>query len=186
MGSFRIWFFRFLVAVAASLMILSFAMPWWTVDLMVPEHVVPPDTIRIYGFGLQHDLVELRPFIEADETPFYQTVLAWVFVGVSVSLILFSTWLKGRKSNFLLGGFGLIYILYVFIAIYVVIAGRIDDFGIALTGWSSQTYTQDFDVSVTHFASFEPGYYLAYAAGGLCLFFAILRNRIIGKTKPED
>ena len=115
----RVWLFRGLVAAAAGLMMVSFIMPWWTANLDVVAEFKDP--IRIYGHGLQHDLVDLREYIIQDETPFYQTVLAWVFVAVSAGLILLSSWLKGRKGSWLLGGIGLIFISYTAIAVFVVI-----------------------------------------------------------------
>lgn len=183
MGNRRVWFFCGLVAVAAGLMMTSAITPWWTCTIDIPEgeSVVPKLLhVGIYEYGLQHDLVELRSYIEADETPFYQTVLAWVYIAASVGLILFSTWLKGSKGRWLLGGIGLVYIAYAAIAAFVVIANRTADFGISLQGQSIIPET----VNVLVHASLRFGYYLAYAAGGMCIVLALLRNKIIGKPKP--
>ena len=101
MSRFRLWLFRGLVAIAAGLMIASFIMPWWIADI-THKIMGPIATIKVYSYGLSHNLVELADYIAADETPFYQTVLAWVYLAASVGLILFSTWLKGRKGSWLL------------------------------------------------------------------------------------
>ncbi|NVM23351.1 MAG: hypothetical protein HWN68_16395 [Desulfobacterales bacterium] len=173
----RVWLFRGLVAIAAILILVSFIMPWWICTI---SEVPAKDPIRIYGYGLRHSLVELRSYIEADETPFYQTVLAWVYLAASVGFLLYSTWLKGGKGRWLLGGIGLIYVAYATIAV-TWIAIRTGDFGISLLGWSSRTYTF---VVVSHFASLQVGYYLAHGAGLTCIALALLRNKITGKPKP--
>ena len=183
MGNRRVWLLRGLVAVAVGLMITSAIMPWWICTITIPyEEISKPLHIEIYQYGLQHDLVQLRDHIEADETPFYQTVLAWVYIAASVGLILYSTWLKGRKGKWLLGGIGFSYIAYAAIAV-IWIAIRTGDFGIKLLGLSSQSYEGTVYVSVSHNASLEPGYYLAYAAGLLCIALALLGNKITGRPK---
>ncbi len=183
MSSFRVWLFRVLVAIAASLMIASFIMPWWiaeiTHDIMVGLHGI----IEVYSYGLSHNLVEFADYVAADETPFYQTVLAWVYLAVSAGLILLSTWLKGRKGRWLLGGTGLIYIAYAAIAAFIVIANRTGDFGILLQGWSTMKGGGGFEQhTVNVFTSLQFGHYLAYAAGGLCITLALLRDTIVGKS----
>ena len=174
--NYRLWLFRSLVAIAVGLMIASFIMPWWTANVFAPNNVNIPDAIRIYGHGLQHDLIQLREYVEADETPIEQTVLAWVYMAVSAGLIMFSTWLKGGKGRWLLGGLGLIYIAYAAIAAFVVISGRLGDWGFSLQGWS---YLEEIDAGIN--ASLRFGYYLSYIAGGLCIILALLRGIIAGR-----
>jgi hypothetical protein len=184
MGGFRLWLFRVLVAIAASLMIASFTMPWWigeiTHEIMVGLHGI----IEVHSYGLNHNLVELAEFLAADETPVYQTVLAWIYLVVSVGIILFSTWLKGNKGRWLLGGIGLIYIAYAAIAAFMVIANRTADVGIPMQGVSTfQVEGGGFEVqSVIISTGLQFGYYLAYAAGGLCLALALFRDIIVGKS----
>jgi hypothetical protein len=169
-----------MVALAAVLMMVSFAMPWWSVHI---SEVPFKDAVTIYGYGFRHNLVELRTYVVGDETPLYQTVLAWVYVALSAVLMLFSTWLKGAKGRILLGCIGLSYIAYAVVAIFVVTAGRIADFNISLLGSSSMIYHYVIDVVVGYDAGLRPGYYLAYAAGGMCLLLAVVRNFITGSAK---
>lgn len=184
MSNQRLWLYRGLVAITAGLMIASALMPWWTCTIDVP-YVGPatPLLVEIYQHGLSHNMVELRDYVAADETPLYQTVLAWVYIAVSVGLILYSTRLKGNKGRWLLGGIGLVYIAYAAIAIFVVVANRIADFDISLTGWSSTVYQDVVDVTISYFASLETGYYLAYVAGAMCIVLALFRDRITGRAK---
>ena len=139
MGNQKVWLFRGLVAVAAGLMMLAFTMPWWTANFSEEVNVPGTGNIWIYGWGLRHNLSQLAVYIAEDITPFYQTVLAWIYIAVSVGLIFFSTWLKGRLGKLLLGDIGLIYISYAAIAAFVVIANRTAGFGISLQGLSIMT-----------------------------------------------
>lgn len=177
MSSIRVWLFRGLVAIAAGLMVTSAIMPWWIADV-VPEQEVVPFTIEVYQYGIPRDLGS--EYISSDITPFYQTMLAWVYLAASVGLILFSAWLRGRKGRWLLGGIGLIYIAYAAIAAFVVIANRAADFGVPLQG--SAAYYEVTFIDINTRLTF--GYYLAHASGLMCIALALLRNKITGKPKP--
>lgn len=172
MGSWRLWLFRGLVAIIAGLMIASFIMPWWIADFGGGH------TVNIYGYGLSHNLEELASYVAGDITPFYQTVLAWIYLTASVGLILFSTWLRGRKGQLLLGGIGLIHIAYVAIAVFVVISGRLADFDISLQGWST---LGESIMTASVYTTLRFGYYLTYVAGGMCIALALLRDIIVGR-----
>ncbi len=184
MSSSRVWLFRGLVAVTASMMVTSFTMPWWIANLsgVAIENTVITMTLRIYAYGFypaEFPFIGLG-YLAEDVTPFYQTVLAWVYITASVGLILYSTWLKGVKGRWLLGCVGLIYIAYATIAAFVVIASRTSDFGISLQGYSVilQLGTQ-----IPVEANLPFGYYLAHTSGLMCIALALLRNKIIGKSK---
>jgi hypothetical protein len=165
-------------------MIISFALPWWSassIDIYaVTSQFSLTNAIRIYGYGLQHDLIGLREYIAADETPLYQTILAWVYMTASAGLALGSTWFINRRSQILLGGIGLIYIIYVSVAVFIVITGRLSDFGLSLQGLSGYDETT---YSLRMNANLGFGYYLAYASGGACIVLALLRDLIIGRAK---
>ena len=177
MVSIKPWLFRLLVAMAAGLMVVSAVRVWWTGEI-IHTFAGYIDTIKVYQYGVPRAPIE----IAGDITPLYQIVLAWAYIAASVGLMLWSTWLKGKKGQLLLGGIGLIYIAYAAIAAFVVISGRLADFGASLLGWSDITiapYSEPFQL----FGSLHLGYYLAYAAGGVCIVLALLRNMIVGKSK---
>jgi len=176
-ASWRVWLYRVLSAIACGLMLVSFIMPWWTAHI---TEVPSMDAIRIYGYGLRHSLHELRSYIAEDETPLYQTILAWIYVAVSIGSIMLSTWLKGNKGKWLLGSIGLIYIAYVAVAVFVVVAGRTGDLGISLQGWS--TFRGEAGVADIR-ASLRLGYYLAYSAGLACVLLALSRDAITGERR---
>ena len=180
MSNFRVWLFRGLVAAAAGLMVTSVIMPWWTANILTPRVGPEPEilVINIYQYGIPRS--PSAGYWATDVTPFYQTVLAWIYIAASVGLILFSTWLKGRKGQFLLGGVGLIYIAYAAIAAFVVIAGRTGDFGISLQGLSAFKHQGHELIAI---ASLRFGYYLAYASALTCIALALFRDTIVGRAK---
>ena len=181
MIDFRIWLYRGLVSGAAGLMVISFIKPWWIGDLSGQIGYI--GTIKIHAYGFSHNLEYLPEYLVADVTPFYQTVLAWVYLVTSVGLILYSTWLRGRKARWLLGGAGFIYIAYAAIAI-IWIAIRTGDIGlgIPLQGYG---FILERGRRVDIGTSLQFGCYLAYGAGLMCIALALLRNIITGKLKPD-
>jgi hypothetical protein len=180
------WIFRLLVAIGCGLMIASFAMPWWIasrMDIMsLNGSSSIPNAISIYGFGLQHKLVQLASFLTGDETPLYQTVLAWVYVAVSICLAMIGTYLKGLKGTFLLGLAGLGYIAYAAASMFMVVSNRLTIYGFALQGESTAFVS---GTMITMHAGFAPGYYLAFAAGGWFILLALVRN-ILKKYKRNN
>ena len=169
MGISRKWLFPVLVACAAGLMIASFIMPWW-----IGKFGGGTESINIYGWGLRHSLVYLASYVDSDITPLWQTILAWIYVGLSVVLALFSTRLGKRKGSLLLGIIGAGLIVYAFVAVHMVITNRLADFWIPLEGF---VLIQD---GVSIHAKLQPGYILAYIAGGIWLGLAVVRG-VAGK-----
>ncbi len=171
-----------LILVGIGLIITSFMMPWWSCDV---SEVPGESNVTIYGWGLRHELVDLRQYVIEDETPQYQTVLAWVYVGASCGLALSCIYLRNKIGSILLGVIGLSVILYAIIAAFVVISNRYADFGMSvanvpfpLQGWVSfKVLVQN----VTLFSTLRAGYYLAYAAGAAfisaSIFHAVMIRR---------
>jgi hypothetical protein len=155
-------------------------MPWWICNIDVPGAEAKAVHVWIYAYGLRHDFIQLRGYIMADETPFYQTALAWLFIIACAGIVLWSAWNKSTKARMLLAGAGLLYIAYAAIAIFIVVQNRLADFGIALFGWSSNVFGDTVEVAVFHFAALQKGFYLANIAGVMCLVLAVFRNQIGG------
>jgi hypothetical protein len=179
----KLWVYRILVAVAAGLMLASFIMPWWTADIFSSTQELNKDGIRIYGWGLQHNFVALRDYILQDETPVYQIVLAWIYMGLNVSLIMFSTWIKGNKGRWILLGIGLAYIIYALVATHIVIANRLAEYGFSLEGWNY--FQENYGTSAGIKASLRFGYYLACIAGGMSVALALLHGIFQVKSGRE-
>jgi hypothetical protein len=177
MAKRRVWFFRGLVAIAAALMVVSVIMPWWTCIIEHSQYGYQ-GTITIYQYGIPNAPLE----IAGDITPLYQTLLALTYIMVSVGLMIWSTRLETRKGQLLLGGIGLSFIVYAAVAAFVVIAQRVADFGGVLQGYSEiRAVAYQEPVIIT--TSLRFGYYLAYAAGGMCLVLALLQNVILDRPR---
>jgi hypothetical protein len=170
-NSQRIWLFRFLVLIASVLMLISFIKPWW-IGRFDATH-----TIRIYGWGLRDNMVSLASYLARDVTPLWKIMLAWIYVGISITLALFSTWLKRWWGSLLLGITGLGLISYAAVAINIVVKSRLMDFGIQLQGFASVQHV------VSVYATLQKGYYLAYVAGGIMVILSLLRGFIMGKQQ---
>jgi hypothetical protein len=156
-------------------MITSFAMPWWQASQLevrsYTSNISVTNAITIYGFGLRHNLTQLASYIKSDVTPLYQTVLAWIYIAVSVFLALVSTWLGRIKGTLLLGFIGIGYIVYAAAAGFLVIPQRLGAYGFALRGLST---IYNAGAAVTMQANLSPGYYMAFITGGLFIILAVL------------
>ncbi len=180
----RIWIFRMLVIASSALMISSFYMPWW-IAVFTKGLSSSTGSVDIYGWGLSHSLTLLAGYVTEDVTPLYQSIIAWVYMGISVCLALGSTWLKSKKGQLILGGIGAVYMLYTAIAVFVVISNRIAYDHIPLQGSTVITLQNQMDF-ITVESGLCPGYYLAYAAGGLLIVLALIRGMIAGKTTKKS
>ncbi len=165
-----IWLLRSVGLVALGLVIYSFSRPWWICSFMDGHF------IKIYGWGLSHNLESLAIAVRNDVTPRWQVVLAWAYVGVSCLLALLSTWMKRFAGALLLGFIGIGFIAYPIIAIYTVISHRIADFGISLQGFSIVQGTIHVNSYLTHW------HYLSIAGGIILVILAVSQS--IMKRNP--
>ncbi len=78
-GSWRLWLFRGLVAIAAGLMIASFTMVWWNAHVEYSGGYYQRKSESM-AMAFVTTLVVERQYIIADETPLYQTILAWIYL----------------------------------------------------------------------------------------------------------
>jgi hypothetical protein len=173
MKNYMLWAIRILSLIAAVMLVVSFTMPWWIGAFS--------DTtgIQIYGWGLQHNLGRLSSYLINDITPTYQTILAWVYTGISAVIILLGMFVKRKTFALPQVVVGISYIVYTLIAMYIVIAKRLTAFGIALQGSSIPTGAVTAGIVVQ--SSIQPGFYIALAAGVLIIITAVIRL-IFGKS----
>jgi hypothetical protein len=165
----KTWILRILVLVLCGFMLLSFILPWWTADVSV---IKTPGAIRLYGWGLRHELTQYPQFISQDETPQYQTVLAWCYMALSILLLWLSTWLKGKKGAVLTVVVGLGYLAYTMTALFGVITPRLEEAELVLQGSVFKTILVR---SVLITSSLRWGYYLACAAAAVCTLLGFIR-----------
>ncbi|MDD2472310.1 MAG: hypothetical protein PHT28_05280 [Dehalococcoidales bacterium] len=166
-----------LAAASAALFVASFLMPWWTADLTVQGFSVQRDAIQIFGYGLSHNMGQLTVYILDQETPYYQTVLAYVYLGVSIGMVVLGSMARNKKARWLLVITGMVYMVYLGTAAFI-LSGNLGEYDISLTGWS--TYRAPAR-SVTFFTQFLPGYYLGLA-GGAGLVISGLLGRYLKKA----
>lgn len=172
----RLWLYRGLIAVAAALMVTAAIKPWWTAEIS-HEYYYPP-LIEVHQWGIG-SYTHTQFLIPEEVTPLYQNILAWIYIAAGVGLILWSTWLRGRKGQLLLGGIGLINIAYAAIAIIWIAIRAGEEYGVPLQGVAfalPRTLQQEWGSEV--FTNVRLGYYLAHIAGFMCIVLALLRNRI--------
>lgn len=171
--------YYFLVIAAIILMVLSFTKAWWQVEV---KTVNLTSYVEIFGYGLEHDFTGLRDYIKADETPFYQTAMAWAYLGITVVIIIAGLVIKGWRGQMAIIISGLGYLTYVLVAVYVTVANRVTEMGVPFTGQGHQIYTGSVkEIDVLFYSSIENGFYIAVIAGLLCVILGILRHIIIGK-----
>jgi hypothetical protein len=173
----RIWAFRVLVVLAAGFFVTVFLLPWWNLDVLNEGTTViaVKNAYTIYSYGAHTNLVKYIIYAEPYLTPLYQKVVVFILFGVSVILMLFSTWLKGRKGRLLLGILGLVYTLYP-VGTYILISRTAHSKNLLLVG---TTPIQ----GASLVTSFMPAYYVAYAAGAVLILLALLRPVIAPALK---
>jgi hypothetical protein len=158
----RKWIIRGLTVAAAISMIVSFSLVWWTADFGSGQ------TVQIFGWGLRDNLpVQLAAYITAERTPVYQTVIAWVYLSLSVIMILISAFIQGKKRAILLGIAGTGYIIYALVAVFVVISNKISEFNVPLQGIVRPS------ALVSIHTSIYPGFYLACFTGAAYILLAL-------------
>jgi hypothetical protein len=169
------WIFRVLAILAGGLILLSAAMPWWKC-LVEHSQVGYIGTITIYQFGI----LDALPEAARDITPPIEVFFGLAFTAVSTTLVIWSTFIRGRKGQLVLGFTGIIYIGYALAAAFLVISPRIEEWGGSLQGYS-EVMIKDYGELVQLTTSLEPGYYLACIAGVSCVSLAFFRSVITGK-----
>lgn len=196
MSSIRIWLFRGLVVVAAVLMIISFILPWWGMDILA----LGEDVVIIHPFGLSHSfeeyavyIGEYESFIEGAEMPVWFAPLMWTYLGACVAALLYGSWigekevkigkLKFKWAKLLMGGVGLSYIIVAVVAVILAAIRTGDFYGVSLLGYTWVEIQHPIESGVV--GSLQPGYFMAHGVGLLCIALALLRDKIIGKPKPS-
>jgi len=188
MSNSRVWLFRGLVIVAAGLLLLSWFLNWWSADI---ETVSIKDAIVIHPYGLV-DKTGISILIGVTMPSFF-TPLMWTYLGLVVAALLIGAWLKDKNvslfrrkfnlSRWLVGIVGFSYIVVVVLAVIVAAIKTGEVGGLHLLGRTFIRYSKDFQSWVD--AKLLFGYWLACGVGPLLIVLALLRNKIIGRTKPD-
>jgi hypothetical protein len=172
-NSLRKWLVRFFVLVAACLAVYSFTRAWWIADFGRGEY------IKIFGWGLKHNLLTLENYVAKDVTPQWQIYLAWVYIAISCGLAFLSTYFKKMVQILVFSIVGIGFIIYPTVAIYTVITERIAVFGIALEGRSWISGNIYINSCLTHW------HYLMYIGGVLLVILAIIETVMLIKIQNQ-
>ena len=178
----RTWIFRTCIAVIAALIAVSFFSPWWTLNIEAQtwEDVpMPQDPVRVYAYGIRSDLPEayMADISVPHVTPVYQTIAAGSFLGISLLLMLSSTWLKGKKGMWILAALGLIYVLYP-LGTFFIIRNAVTSLGYPVQGYVAVRLSNII-------TTFTPFYFAVYGLGATLILLAWLRGIIAPGLKAD-
>lgn len=187
-SSTRLWIFRGLTLVGAGMFVASWFMPWWQawiVYLKTPAIYVRP-------WGAESFLPpEYASRIAGYEMPSFFAPLMWTYLVVSIAVLLYSLIARRRKVGignfrmflpaFLVGLVGLSYIVCTVVALIVMQIRMSEFFGAQLFGSIYIGIDEGHKSYVD--TGLLPGYYLAALTGPALVVLALMRGRIVGKTK---
>jgi len=193
LGKDRIWLFRGLVIIAGGLLVTAWFLPWWS--CVVSEMPGVKDALVIHPYGMDSSRIEglfhmMPKGGEEAEMPAWFTPVMWLYFGLAIAALLIGVWNKdksiglfGRRFNLsrlIIGIVGFSFIVVV-AAFFLVTTMRLAEFDMALQGYSYVIFYWVIETGAT--ATIRFGVWLACVAGPLLIVLALLRNKIIGKTK---
>lgn len=191
MSNTKVWLYRGLVVAGAAVMLVSWFLPWWTINI----EELGNDMVQIRPWGLEVDqrMGSFEVLIKGAAMPEWFAPFMWAYLGLCMVALMVALFVPGKElgvgkiklklSQLLVGGVGFSYIVAgIVAAVYASmrlasfyntpLQGRVFvDLGEAM-----HTYAQ---------SSLLVGYYLIYGAGLGLLALALFRNKITGETKPS-
>ena len=184
------WLFRFLVIVAVGIMLVSWFMPWWTID--IEGFATDAAQIRPWGLELCDQIGGFAILLKGTEMPSWFGAFMWVYLSLCMLAILVGLFVPEKKfsfgkikftlSQFLIGGVGFSYVFAgIVAAVYAGIRMK-STFNVPLQG---RAFIDMGDPLIAYADTrLLPGYYLIYVAGLSLLALALLRNKITGAENP--
>ena len=181
MSTLRLWFFRALVLMVAGVMLASAILPWWraTVVLVVtPASGLESFQVTLYQHGIP--TATGYEYFQTDVTPASQVKLGWAYIGLSISLLLAGSFIKGKAGKWIIGTTGATYIIYALVAVFW-IARRTAVYGVPLMG-ETTLVRQNGEIVTT---GLQSGYYLALVSGLIGLVLALFYDKLTGRSKSN-
>ncbi|MDD4876209.1 MAG: hypothetical protein PHQ86_03645 [Dehalococcoidales bacterium] len=187
MGNTKVWLFRLLIIACGGLLVLSWFLPWWAIDV----YEIGKNAVVIRPWGLE---TNLRPadyeLIKSGEMPAFFAPAMWTYLGLCILGLLVAVFINNKTfrlknkdfnlSGFLIGLIGFSYIVVVITAVIVAAIRTGDFWEVKLIGYSFISLGDPY-VSGAE-AGLKIGYWLACAAGPLLMILALIRSKIIGNN----
>ncbi len=186
-SSARVWIFRFLVVAAVGVMLVSWFMPWWTID--VEGFASNAAQIRPWGLELCDQIGGFAILLKGTEMPSWFGGFMWAYLSLCLIALLAGLFVTGKAfhlgqlkfnlSQLLVGGVGFSYIVAGIVAAVYAAARMKSTFNVPLQGRAFIDMGDPLIANVD--TRLLPGYYLIYAAGFLLVILALFRNKITGE-----
>ncbi len=177
---------RALVALGSLLFLVSWFMPWWTIDIEgFGNRMVH---IRPWGLVIDERMGDFRILLKGSEMPAFFTPLMWFYFALCVIALVVGFIvcvksirlgkLKMTLSQLLVGGVGLSYFVAGIVAA-VFASFKMEKMGVPLVG---RTFLDLGDPVIAFLDTYLlPGYYLIYVAAVVLILTAIFEKKILGK-----
>jgi hypothetical protein len=192
MGAIRPWIFRLLVLIGGALFVYAWFQPWWTAFVQMLD----TNAVVIYVHQFVADAGDHPEWLMGaeDEMPAWFFTFMWVYFGAVILALLASLFVSDKKG-ISLGKFRIslptaivtavgISMVVVCIAAVLTIAMKAGNYYDApLQGTIFISFAQineSYESWVD--TGFQPGFWIACAAGPVLLIAAALRRLIVGKA----
>ena len=163
-----VWVFRILVLAAAGVMLVSWFLPWWTVDIeSFGNNMVQ---IRPWGLTMSERIGDFDVLMKGSELPVWFAPFMWTYLGLCMLALLVGAFIERKEiaigrfkiklDQLLIGGTGLSYFIAGIVAVIFASIKCKDCMGIPLLGRSFIDFGDPLVTYVT--GRFLPGYYLVY------------------------
>ena len=185
MSNKGVWLFRVLVAAAGGVMLVSWLLPWWTID----AESFGPNLVQIHPWGLEMNerLGDFVIFLKGADMPGWFAPFMWAYLGLCMIALLVGLWIhNGKKvgigkfklelNQLLIGGVGVSYIVVGIVAAIFASIRTKTLMDVPLLGRSFLDMGGEFVTFVE--SRFLIGYYLVYVVAILLIALAFLRSRI--------
>lgn len=185
----RLWLFRGLIVLGASLMLYSWYSPWWGASI---SDLSGRDHILMRPWGVEVMAAEIRTYANRTlySMPAFFAPLMWTYLGLCMVALVISLFVEKQFTlgrfrlslpQVLIGLVGLSYVIAVATA-FAIAQIRAGAGGVDFVG--SSIVPNPMTGGNTRFTGeLKPGYWMAGAAGLFLVVLALLRNAIIGKAR---
>lgn len=185
----KVWLYRGLVVVGAGLMLVTWFMPWWTID--VEGFACDVVQIRPWGLEICDQMGDFEVLMKGAEMPAWFGTLMWVYLGVCMVALVLSLFVRGKGislgkfkfslSQLLIGGVGASYVVAGIVAAVYAAYRMKQAFDVPLVG---RAFIDMGDPIIAYVdTKLLPGYFLIYAAGLMLLGLGLFRNKITGESE---